>query len=219
MKARYAHKGYPDEFSYRCKCIVMFQNIDGVDVILFALYVYEHGEDNPLPNQRTVYVSYLDSVHFMQPRKMRTFIYHEILISYLDYARNKGFRQAFIWACPPLKGDDYIFYAKPEDQKTPKDVRLRQWYVEMLEDCQRRDIVGKVTNMYDQYFNDKSLDASVVPYFEGDYFPGEAENIIKELNDQSVKKVTQGGKKKSSSKSKKSVLSEIRISRKAKEIQ
>lgn len=205
MKARYAHKGYPDEFSYRCKCIVMFQNIDGVDVILFALYVYEHGEDNPLPNQRTVYVSYLDSVHFMQPRKMRTFIYHEILISYLDYARNKGFRQAFIWACPPLKGDDYIFYAKPEDQKTPKDVRLRQWYVEMLEDCQRRDIVGKVTNMYDQYFNDKSLDASVVPYFEGDYFPGEAENIIKELNDQSVKKVTQGGKKKSSSKSKKSV--------------
>ena len=203
MKARYAHKSYPDEFSYRCKCIVMFQNIDGVDVILFALYVYEHGEETPPPNQRTVYISYLDSVHFMQPRKMRTFIYHEILISYLDYARKKGFQQAFIWACPPLKGDDYIFYAKPEDQKTPKDVRLRQWYVEMLEECQKREIVGKVTNMYDQYFNDKSLDASVVPYFDGDYFPGEAENIIKELYDQSSK-VIQGGKKKSSSKSKKS---------------
>ncbi len=203
MKARYAHKNYPDEFSYRCKCIVVFQNIDGVDVVLFALYVYEHGEDNPLPNKRTVYVSYLDSVHFMMPRKMRTFIYHEILISYLDYARHKGIYQAFIWACPPLKGDDYIFYAKPEDQKTPKDVRLRQWYLEMLVECQKRSIVGKITNMYDEYFNDKTLDASAVPYFEGDYFPGEAENIIKELND-SCKKTSSGGGKKAASKSKRS---------------
>lgn len=201
MKARYSHKDYPEEFPYRCKCIVVFQNIDGVDVVLFALYVYEHGEDNPLPNKRTVYVSYLDSVHFMKPRQMRTLIYHEILISYLDHARERGFEQAFIWACPPLKGDDYIFYAKPEDQKTPKDVRLRQWYLDMLEDCQRRNIVGKVSNMYDEYFNNKSLDASAVPYFEGDYFPGEAENIIKELNDE----ISKGGKKKaSSSKSKKS---------------
>ena len=199
MKARYAHKNYPDEFPYRCKCLVVFQNIDGVDVVLFALYVYEHGDDNPFPNKKTVYVSYLDSVHFMKPRKMRTFIYHEILISYLDYARNKGFEQAFIWACPPLKGDDYIFYAKPEDQKTPKDVRLRQWYLDMLEECQRRDIVGKVTNMYDQYFNDESLDAAAVPYFEGDYFPGEAENIIQELNDENKKK---GGKKKAAAKGK-----------------
>ena len=134
----------------------MFQNIDGVDVVLFALYVYEHGEDNPFPNKRTVYISYLDSVHFMMPRKMRTFIYQEILISYLDYAREKGFEQAFIWACPPLKGDDYIFYAKPEDQKIPKEQRLRQWYLEMLLECQKRSIVGKLTNMYDQYFNDKT---------------------------------------------------------------
>ena len=204
MKARYAHKNYPNEFPYRCKCIVVFQNIDGVDVVLFALYVYEHGEDNPLPNKRTVYVSYLDSVHFIKPRQIRTFVYHEILISYLDYAREKGYQQAFIWACPPLKGDDYIFYAKPEDQKTPKDVRLRQWYLDMLKICQQRNIVGKVTNMYDQYFHDESLDAAAVPYFEGDYFPGEAENIIKDLNDQGAKKAASVGKKKSSSKSKKS---------------
>lgn len=203
MKARYAHKDYPDEFPFRCKCIVVFQNIDGVDVVLFALYVYEHGEDNPFPNKRTVYVSYLDSVHFMMPRKMRTFIYQEILISYLDYAREKGFEQAFIWACPPLKGDDYIFYAKPEDQKIPKEQRLRQWYLEMLLECQKRSIVGKLTNMYDEYFNDKTLDAAAVPYFDGDYFPGEAENIIKELNDIDKKGKSSSGGKKAPSKSKK----------------
>jgi len=203
MKERYADKNYPDEFLYRGKCIVVFQNIDGVDVVLFALYVYEHGDDNPLPNKKTVYVSYLDSVHFMKPRKMRTFIYHEILISYLDYARAKGFQQAFIWACPPLKGDDYIFYAKPEDQRIPKEHRLRQWYVDMLEECQRRDIVGKVTNMYDEYLNDPNLDFSAVPYFDGDYFPGEAENIIKQINDD-VKKSGKKGKSKSAKKDGKS---------------
>lgn len=197
MKKRYEHKNYPDEFPFRCKCIVVFQHIGGVDVVLFALYLYEHGEDNPAPNKRCVYISYLDSVHFMRPRRMRTVVYHEILISYLDYARQRGFATAHIWACPPLKGDDYIFYAKPEDQKTPRDSRLRQWYIDMLVECQNRNIVGKLTNMYDLYFANESLDATAVPYLEGDYFPGEAENIIKVLEEGGGKKKGgNGGKKK-----------------------
>jgi len=195
MKRRYKHKNYPDEFPFRCKCIVVFQHIDGVDVVLFALYLYEHGDGNPAPNKRCVYISYLDSVHFMRPRRLRTFVYHEILISYLDYARQRGFATAHIWACPPLKGDDYIFYAKPEDQKTPRDSRLRQWYIDMLVECQRRNVVGKVTNMYDLYFANESLDATAVPYLEGDYFPGEAENIIKVLENGGNKKGGNGGKK------------------------
>lgn len=183
MRKRYAHKNYPEEFPYRCKCILVFQNLDGVDVVLFALYVYEHDEKNPAPNSRTVYISYLDSVYYMRPRKLRTFVYHEILISYLDYARKRGFATAHIWACPPLKGDDYIFYAKPEDQKTPKDHRLRQWYIDMLVECQKRNIVGRLTNMYDLYFAPGNLDATVVPYLEGDYFSGEVEAFIKDVED------------------------------------
>eukprot|EP00548_Thalassiothrix_antarctica_P005641 CAMPEP_0194137570 /NCGR_PEP_ID=MMETSP0152-20130528/7459_1 /TAXON_ID=1049557 /ORGANISM="Thalassiothrix antarctica, Strain L6-D1" /LENGTH=1691 /DNA_ID=CAMNT_0038834663 /DNA_START=284 /DNA_END=5359 /DNA_ORIENTATION=- len=196
MKRRYAFKNYPHEFTFRCKCIVVFQNLDGVDVILFGLYVYEHDEMNPAPNQRSVYVSYLDSVHYMRPRKMRTLIYHEILISYLDYVRRKGFASAHIWACPPLKGDDYILYAKPEDQKTPKDERLRQWYLDMLIECQRRGIVGKVTNTHDLYFTNEKNDASVVPYMDGDYFPAEVENIIKDIEEGKVGKIGGGGAKK-----------------------
>jgi E1A/CREB-binding protein len=198
MRKRYEHKNYPEEFPFRCKCIVVFQQLDGVDVILFALYVYEHGQDSPPPNQRCVYISYLDSVHFMRPRRLRTFVYHEILIAYLDYARRKGYSTAHIWACPPLKGDDYIFYAKPEDQKTPRDSRLRQWYIDMLLECQKRSVVGKVTNMYDLYFADDKIDATAVPYLEGDYFPGEAENIIKMIEDGSSKRGGGAGKKKKS---------------------
>jgi hypothetical protein len=201
MRRRYAFKNYPEEFSFRCKCIVVFQNLDGVDVVLFGLYVYEHDEKNPPPNQRCVYVSYLDSVHFMRPRQMRTLIYHEILISYLDYVRKRGFSTAHIWACPPLKGDDYILYAKPEDQKTPRDDRLRQWYLDMLVECQKRGVVGKLTNMYDFYFSNEKSDATVVPYMDGDYFPAEAENIIKDIEEgktSSKKSSAEGQKKKKS---------------------
>jgi len=183
MKERYSFKNYPSEFKYRCKCLIVFQNLDGVDVILFGLYVYEHDETNAPPNHRAVYVSYLDSVHYMRPRKMRTFVYHELLAAYLDQVRNKGYNTAHIWACPPLKGDDYILFAKPEDQKVPKDDRLRLWYIDMLKECQRRGIVGKMTNAYDLYFANEKNDATVLPYMEGDYFQAEMENIIKDMEE------------------------------------
>ena len=203
MKKRYAFKNYPDEFNYRCKCIIVFQNLDGVDVILFGLYVYEHDEKTPAPNQRSVYLSYLDSVHYMRPRKMRTYIYHEILVSYLEYVRLRGFSTVHIWACPPGKGDDYILYAKPEDQKTPRDDRLKTWYYNMLIKAQQRGIVGKVTNMYDLYFADSKHDATMVPYMEGDYFPGEVENCIRDMEDgKHSKKAKSDGKKKKKAKSK-----------------
>jgi len=204
MHKRYAFKNYPAEFTYRCKCIIVFQNLDGVDVILFGLYVYEHDEKTPPPNQRAVYLSYLDSVHYMRPRKLRTFIYHEILIAYLDNVRRRGFATAHIWACPPAKGDDYILYAKPSDQKTPRDDRLRQWYLDMLVMAQKRGVVGRVTNMYDLYFANPKNDATVVPYMDGDYFIAEVENIIKNIEEGKNNKKTNvdGKKKKSKNKSK-----------------
>ncbi len=206
MKKRYSFKKeYPSEFKFRCKCLILFQNLDGVDVILFGLYVYEHDESNAPPNQRAVYISYLDSIYYMRPRKMRTFVYHELLTSYLDYVRNKGYSTAHIWACPPLKGDDYILFAKPEDQKIPKDERLRQWYIDMLQECQRRGIVGKMTNAYDLYFANPKNDATALPYMEGDYFPGELENIIKDIDEGKnlSKKPDKSGKGKKDGKKKK----------------
>lgn len=39
---------------------------------------------------RRVYIAYLDSVHFFQPKQFRTMVYHEILIGYLDYVKLLG---------------------------------------------------------------------------------------------------------------------------------
>lgn len=59
-------------------------------------------------------------------------IYHEILVSYLDYVKARGFHTAHIWACPPVTGDDYIMYAHPPTQKILEREGLCKWYVRML---------------------------------------------------------------------------------------
>ena len=80
-----------------------------------------------------MYISYLDSVYFFQPRQLRTAVYHEILIGYLEYVKQLGYVWAHIWACPPSEGDDYIFHCHPPEQRIPKPKRLQEWYKKMLD--------------------------------------------------------------------------------------
>lgn len=65
------------------------------------MHVQEYGVGCPEPNARRAYIGYLDSVQFFQPRELRTPLYHELIIAYLEYCRNMGFIYAHIWACPP----------------------------------------------------------------------------------------------------------------------
>lgn len=127
---------YASEVSipFRSRCLAFFQHRNGFDVILFVLYVREYGgPDCCAPNQRCVYISYLDSVHFLTPRYLRSSLYHEIVISYLEYAKQHGYCRAHIWACPPSRGDDYIFSHHPRDQRTPNANHLITWYRHMLQ--------------------------------------------------------------------------------------
>ena len=130
---KYYGNQVPNGYPYRAKAIFAFQEIEGADVVLFGMYVQEYDGRAPAPNSRRVYISYLDSVHFFRPKHLRTDVYHEILIGYLDYVKKLGYLYAHIWACPPSEGDDYIFHCHPMDQRVPKAKRLQDWYKKMLD--------------------------------------------------------------------------------------
>ncbi|OTF78374.1 histone acetyltransferase-like protein [Euroglyphus maynei] len=105
MKQRYCGKNdWPDSFPYRAKALFAFEVIDGTDVCFFGMHVQEYGSECMPPNTRRVYLAYLDSVYFFRPKQFRTAVYHEILLGYLDYAKQLGYTMAHIWACPPSEG-------------------------------------------------------------------------------------------------------------------
>uniref|UniRef100_S4RJD3 histone acetyltransferase n=1 Tax=Petromyzon marinus TaxID=7757 RepID=S4RJD3_PETMA len=182
MKARFVDNGeMADSFPYRAKALFAFEEIDGVDVCFFGMHVQEYGSDCPPPNQRRVYISYLDSVHFFRPRHLRTAVYHEILIGYLEYVKKIGYTQGHIWACPPSEGDDYIFHCHPPDQRIPKPKRLQEWYKKMLDKAVAERIVHDYKDILKQATDDRLTSAKELPYFEGDFWPNVLEESIKEL--------------------------------------
>ncbi|KAF5831026.1 histone acetylation protein-domain-containing protein [Dunaliella salina] len=196
----FSPEGFPSEFPYRQRVVLLFQKLDGVDVCIFCMYVQEYGADCPEPNRNCVYLSYLDSVKYfrpdmiaVQPQRepgphpniaLRTYVYHQMLIGYLSFVKMLGFEQMYIWACPPMQGDDYILYCHPNKQKTPRSDRLRNWYLDMLRLAKYEGVVLHLSTLWDTYFpggKDHRMErcsATHIPYLQGDYWPGEAENLL-----------------------------------------
>ena len=142
----------PKFLEYKQKCILLFQNIEGVDICLFSLYVQEFGVQCPAPNKGCVYISYLDSVDYLRPIEVRTMVYHEIMVAYLKWSQLRGFTQAHIWSCPPQRGDNFIFWCHPTHQRTPSRERLNGWYTTMLERAMTLGIIDDISNLFEEYF-------------------------------------------------------------------
>ncbi|KAH9251081.1 hypothetical protein BASA81_011156 [Batrachochytrium salamandrivorans] len=145
--------GVAPDYTYRSRAIFLFQHLDGVDVLLFIMYVQEFGPDAPPPNTGKVYIAYLDSVHYFRPRQYRTLVYHDLLLAYLEYVRRLGLNSCYIWACPPpTKKDDYILHCHPEDQRVPSNERLRMWYHEMIKRGVVEGMVLSSCTLFEEHF-------------------------------------------------------------------
>jgi len=152
----------PSIVKYRSKAIALFQKIDGFDVCIFCMYVHEYdGEQDEFDSesdkvhvsqQKRVYIAYLDSVEYFRPRSSRTEVYHEVLSAYLATARKRGFETAHIWACPPLRGNSFVFWNHPAAQRTPNMERLTAWYHGALSRSIDCGIVTDVKSLYESDF-------------------------------------------------------------------
>lgn len=144
---------------YSSKAIALFQKIDGLDVCIFCMYVHEYDcndkfQDGERPSQKKrVYIAYLDSVEHFRPRVCRTDVYHEMLVSYLATARARGYEAAHIWACPPSRGNSFVFWNHPSSQRTPTKDRLITWYQRALSRAIRQGVVTDVESLFDSSFS------------------------------------------------------------------
>ncbi|CAF3278892.1 unnamed protein product [Rotaria socialis] len=170
--------GYP----YRTKAVFAFQEIDGIDVVLFGMHVQEYDSRCPAPNARRVYISYLDSVYYFRPKEKRTALYYEILIGYLEYVKQLGIVYAHIWACPPSEGDDYIFHCHPAEQRVPKPKRLQEWYKTMLDKAIDQRVVVDYKDIMKDFTETALNKVTDIPYFEGDFWTSTIEDLLKELD-------------------------------------
>jgi E1A/CREB-binding protein len=87
-----------------------------------------------------------------------------------------------------LQGDDYVIYCHPSKQKNPRASHLREWYHILLDEAARRGIVSFRSSLYDSFFEggkDHALtgvSSRRLPYFDGDFWPGEAETRLNEIS-------------------------------------
>lgn len=153
----------PSQVQYRQKAITLFQKIDGMDVCIFCMYVQEYDGDHKydesdmvdknMSNQdKRVYIAYIDSVEHFRPRECRTEVYQEILVSYLATARARGYQTAHIWACPPSRGNSFVFWNHPSSQRTPNRDRLVSWYHGALSRAVHCGVVTDVKSLFESEF-------------------------------------------------------------------
>ena len=163
------HEPFPKEFPYKSKALLAFQKRGGMDVCIFALYTQEYGPDCPEPNRNRVYISYLDSVRYFEssPVGHRSTVYHSVLVAYLQWTRMLGFKHVHIWVEPPKMGDEYIFFARSDQQRKPmKREKLRDWYKKMLDKAKEKGIVDHYCSMHEHYAHLKTV--AEIPLFHGD---------------------------------------------------
>ena len=156
------------DFSFQNYTIfTFFDTGNNTDVCFFAVFFQLYGDDCPPANQRSVYISYIDSINLM-PSPNRTKVYRLIILGLIKYLKVKGFEKVFLWSCPPKQHQDYIFYMKPIAMKMPTPGRLATWYTELLQLGKDLDIIDSFCGINDAAMSENWSNFDDIPLMEGD---------------------------------------------------
>uniref|UniRef100_A0A7S0KXM4 histone acetyltransferase n=1 Tax=Asterionellopsis glacialis TaxID=33640 RepID=A0A7S0KXM4_9STRA len=165
----------PAAVKYNSKAFALFQKIDGLDVFIFCMYVQEYDECEEeftesewLHQNKRVNIAYIDSVEHFRPRSCRTSVFHEMLVSYLATARARGYETAHIWACPPSRGNSFVFWNHPASQRTPTRDRLISWYHGAISRAIECGIVSDVKSLYEFAFQNERSKSDKTAQRDGD---------------------------------------------------
>ncbi|KAG9414207.1 hypothetical protein AC1031_013411 [Aphanomyces cochlioides] len=168
---------YPSHVTYTSKAILVFQQIHGIEVCLFSMYVQEYDEMCGIPsNCKRTYIAYLDSLGYFRPRRVRSSVYQQLVIAYLAFCKIRGFTHAHIWACPTTRGGDFIYWCHPTYQRNPNKDRLLLWYQTIISSARRLGVAFGHDTLLSSHFESPT---PMPPYFEGDYWVAETDRIAK----------------------------------------
>lgn len=191
----------PESIPYRQRVVLMWQEIEGVDMLMYCGFGHEWGGNEPWPaNQRMAYCYFLDSLKYFEPSDviaasahsgampmaLRTLVFQQILVGYLEYLRQHGCTTVHGWASPPPSDYNYVLYGHPGKQKVPTGDILRMWYIAVLEQGRAEGVVQHTGNMWDTYFPggaDHALQATIasVPQLSGHFVWRNVETILGEM--------------------------------------
>jgi len=94
-----------------------------------------------------------------------------------------GYKYVHIWVEPPKQGDEYIFFARSDQQRKPmKRDKLREWYKKMLDKAKDKKIVESYGSMLDMFSQLRSL--RELPLFHGDQWEATVPSLLNLDNDQ-----------------------------------
>ncbi|CAP27208.2 Protein CBG07171 [Caenorhabditis briggsae] len=152
---------YGTVIKFASRAIHVFQRQNNVDQIVFSIFASEYR------NLRKTWmvIDCLDSIKMFEPVSLRTKVYQELVLIYFDLARNIGLSHSYLWADPPIQGDNYIFPVKPANQPSPTPTMLENWYLTVMEKGKSNGIVKEFRSFAEEKELKKFKKPTEIPIF------------------------------------------------------
>ncbi|CAL2034728.1 unnamed protein product [Caenorhabditis brenneri] len=167
---------YGDSIEYYQRTIILFQRIGGVDVLVYVMYAQEYPL---LDGKQWLVVDYMDSVAYVEPRRMSGYVFGEAIISYFSYMSRFGYENVHLFADPPVQNEDYIFHIHPAFQVYKEAESLIRYYGSVFAKGQRDAVISRIQKFKDTPASKKyKIPTDFIP-FDGGLWT----RVMKEIED------------------------------------